>query len=201
MKEAGAVIVDPVSTGIDLFPLLEDTRTNYYEAQFSYDLYFRRLGPDAVIHNMDELVAKGGELVKPSIVKAYREFNSLMHHPDFLARRDTQETLQGRRHRAHGQVPARRARASVQVAAARTASRRERRGEGQSAELGHGLAGGARARRLHARTRTGRSRIEFLGRPFSEPTLFKLAYAYEQVSKNRKTPPTTPPLPGERFEY
>ncbi len=43
--------------------------------------------------------------------------------------------------------------------------------------------------------------IEFLGRPFSEPTLFKLAYAYEQVSHNRKTPPTTPPLPGERFEY
>ena len=46
MKQAGAVIVDPVSTGTDLFPLLEETRTNYYEGQFSYDLYFRRLGPN-----------------------------------------------------------------------------------------------------------------------------------------------------------
>jgi len=87
MKEAGAVIVDNVSTGIDLFPLIEDTRTNYYEAQFSYNLYFRRLGPNAVIHNMDELIEKGGSLVKPGIIKAYKEFNSLMHHPDYLAAR------------------------------------------------------------------------------------------------------------------
>ncbi len=72
MKDAGAVIVDPVSTGLDLFPLLEDTRTNYYEAQFSYNLYFRRLGPDAVIHDMDELLAMGGELVKPSIATRLR---------------------------------------------------------------------------------------------------------------------------------
>jgi amidase len=43
--------------------------------------------------------------------------------------------------------------------------------------------------------------VEFLGRPFSEPTLFKLAYAYEQISKNRKVPSTTPALAGERFEY
>jgi Asp-tRNA(Asn)/Glu-tRNA(Gln) amidotransferase A subunit family amidase len=43
--------------------------------------------------------------------------------------------------------------------------------------------------------------IEFLGRPFSEPMLFKVAYAYEQVSKNRKTPASTPPLPGESFAY
>src|SRR5262245_17276350 len=94
MKEAGAVIVDPISTGLDLFPLLDETRINYYEAQFSYDLYFRRLGPQAPIRNMDELIKKGGKLVKPSIVKAYGEFRSLMHQPDYLARRDTQETLQ-----------------------------------------------------------------------------------------------------------
>jgi amidase len=43
--------------------------------------------------------------------------------------------------------------------------------------------------------------IEFLGRPFSEPTLFKVAYAYEQISKNRVTPPSVPALPGERFSY
>jgi len=39
--------------------------------------------------------------------------------------------------------------------------------------------------------------IEFLGRPFAEGTLFKLAYAYEQATRNRKPPFTTPPLPGE----
>ena len=36
--------------------------------------------------------------------------------------------------------------------------------------------------------------LEFLGRPFSEPTLIKLASAYEAASKHRKLPESTPPL-------
>jgi Asp-tRNA(Asn)/Glu-tRNA(Gln) amidotransferase A subunit family amidase len=39
--------------------------------------------------------------------------------------------------------------------------------------------------------------IEFLGRPFAEPTLFKVAYAYEQATHHRKPPATTPQLRGE----
>jgi amidase len=36
--------------------------------------------------------------------------------------------------------------------------------------------------------------ITFFGRPFSEPTLLKLAYAYEQATHHRAPPKTTPPL-------
>ncbi len=43
--------------------------------------------------------------------------------------------------------------------------------------------------------------MEFLGRPFSEPQLFKLAYAFEQGTLFRRCPASTPALPGERFEY
>src|SRR5439155_9476991 len=43
--------------------------------------------------------------------------------------------------------------------------------------------------------------IEFLGRPFSEPTLIRLAYAYEQASHRRVAPKSTPHLPGEAFTY
>jgi hypothetical protein len=39
--------------------------------------------------------------------------------------------------------------------------------------------------------------IEFLGRPFSEPTLVKLAYSFEQATHHRRPPASTPPLPGE----
>jgi len=39
--------------------------------------------------------------------------------------------------------------------------------------------------------------IEFMGRPFSEPTLFKVGYAYEQGTRHRKPPATTPQLRGE----
>jgi Asp-tRNA(Asn)/Glu-tRNA(Gln) amidotransferase A subunit family amidase len=37
--------------------------------------------------------------------------------------------------------------------------------------------------------------ITFFGRPYSEPTLIKLAYGYEQATRHRIPPKTTPPLP------
>jgi len=39
--------------------------------------------------------------------------------------------------------------------------------------------------------------ISFLGRSFSEPTLFKLAYSYEQATMHRKPPSGFGPLPGQ----
>jgi Asp-tRNA(Asn)/Glu-tRNA(Gln) amidotransferase A subunit family amidase len=37
--------------------------------------------------------------------------------------------------------------------------------------------------------------ITFFGRAYSEPTLLKLAYAYEQATHHRIPPDTTPALP------
>ncbi len=39
--------------------------------------------------------------------------------------------------------------------------------------------------------------ISFFGRPFSEPRLFALGYAFEQATRARRAPVTTPLLPGE----
>jgi amidase len=39
--------------------------------------------------------------------------------------------------------------------------------------------------------------LELMARAFAEPTLFRLAYAYEQGTHHRKSPPTTPALRGE----
>ena len=39
--------------------------------------------------------------------------------------------------------------------------------------------------------------ITFMGRPYDEGTVIKLAYAYEQATHHRQPPPITPPLPGE----
>jgi Asp-tRNA(Asn)/Glu-tRNA(Gln) amidotransferase A subunit family amidase len=36
--------------------------------------------------------------------------------------------------------------------------------------------------------------ITFFGRPWSEATLLGTAYAYEQATRHRRPPPTTPPL-------
>jgi len=37
--------------------------------------------------------------------------------------------------------------------------------------------------------------LQFLGRVWSEPMLIKFAYAYEQATKHRRPPASTPPLP------
>ena len=37
--------------------------------------------------------------------------------------------------------------------------------------------------------------LTLLGRPFAEATLFRLAYGYEQATRHRRPPPTTPPIP------
>ncbi len=199
MKQAGAVIVDPVSTGIDLFPLLDETRTNYYEAQFSYNLYFRRLGPNAPIRNMDELIAKGGDLVKPSIVKGYREFSSLMHQPDFLARRDTQEMLQQTIIELMDKY---RLDALVNPFKSLPPPPHLERAVEQDNPLSS--VAGLPALLVPAgytKNENGPIALEILGRPFSEPTLFRIGYAYEQLSKNRKNPSSVPPLAGEQFVY
>lgn len=43
--------------------------------------------------------------------------------------------------------------------------------------------------------------ISLLGEAYGEPTLLGLAYSYEQATMLRMPPTTTPPLPGEVFEY
>jgi amidase len=43
--------------------------------------------------------------------------------------------------------------------------------------------------------------LEILGRPWSEPTLIKLASGFEAVTNNRRVPASTPPLPGESFDF
>lgn len=39
--------------------------------------------------------------------------------------------------------------------------------------------------------------ITFLGRPYSDALMLKLAYGYEQATMHRQAPATTPSLPGE----
>jgi Asp-tRNA(Asn)/Glu-tRNA(Gln) amidotransferase A subunit family amidase len=36
--------------------------------------------------------------------------------------------------------------------------------------------------------------LQLLGRAWAEPTLLRLAYAYEQATRHRRPPATTPPL-------
>lgn len=43
--------------------------------------------------------------------------------------------------------------------------------------------------------------LSFFGPAYSEPTLVGLGYSFEQATQVRRPPATTPPLPGEEFEF
>lgn len=43
--------------------------------------------------------------------------------------------------------------------------------------------------------------IQFFGGPFDDLKVLQVAYGYERSSLRRKTPQSTPPLAGERFDY
>src|SRR5258708_29394721 len=43
--------------------------------------------------------------------------------------------------------------------------------------------------------------LSFIGGAFSEPKILGYAYAFEQATHARARPSTTPPLPGEKFDY
>ena len=43
--------------------------------------------------------------------------------------------------------------------------------------------------------------IQFFGKPYTDLQVAQLAYGFEQATRRRKTPETTPALPGEVFEY
>jgi hypothetical protein len=43
--------------------------------------------------------------------------------------------------------------------------------------------------------------LQVTGKGFTDLTLLQVAYGIEQATKRRKTPESTPSLPGEKFEY
>lgn len=204
MKKAGAVIVNGITTGVDIFSNTDGTageapaRVNYYEAQFSYNLYFRRLGPNVPIKNMDELVAHG-PLVKSNILKAYSEFRSLMPNVDYHARIDGQESL-----RDAVVDLMKKYRLDAIVYPFRSVPPNKHMEPYPESDNSFSSITGLPAVVMPAgytKASNGPISIEFLGAPYSEPTLFKLAYALEQNAKLRRLPPTTPSLPGESIQY
>jgi Asp-tRNA(Asn)/Glu-tRNA(Gln) amidotransferase A subunit family amidase len=199
LKENGATVIDPVSTGLDLFPILSESRSNYYEGQFSYDMYFRRLGPDAPIKSVEDLLEIGGDLVKPRIRQAVMEFDSLMHHPEYHAVLKTQSMLKNAVVEIMDKYQL-----DALVHPFKTVppeGHMERHPEKDNPLSSVTGLPAVLVPAGYTKEVNGPISVEFLGRPFSEPVLFRIAYAYEQKSMNRKTPEPTPALPGESFTY
>jgi amidase len=59
LRDHGAIIIDGLSTGLDLISLMPDLRVNRYELRPAFDAYLRRRGPSSPVRTLGDLIATG----------------------------------------------------------------------------------------------------------------------------------------------
>lgn len=191
LADAGAYVIDPVSTGLPLLSLATNTRVSRWEKKAATDYYLSGLGPDAMYKDMTEMIAANPEYLDRL---ADRDaVDDLDSNPAYLARIKNREMMA---QAVISLMEELQLDALVFPFKTLPASKIEdgwsnREGDNAlSSQTGFpGLlvpAGFTKDNLPIA--------LEFLGRPFSEPTLIKLASAYEAASEHRKLPESTPPL-------
>ena len=188
LERAGAAIVE-VRT--EALPTEGDVSVIRYEFKFDLGEYLRRT-PRAPVHSLAEILDKGVYL--KALEQAFRASNSIatLDSDDYRAVVAKQSAL---RSRLLALLDDTTVDALVYPTVRRTAAKI---GEAQTG----GNCAAAAATGLPAITVPAGFAddgmpvgIEFLGRPFSETALLKIAYAFEQASHHRHTPELTPKIP------
>lgn len=216
LKDQGVTVIDPLPAGPNLWDTLRDTNTGTGEYKQAINAYFAARGSATPVHNLTELIASGGYLGR--LKKMYEESDAvgpMAANADYIGklkgrwvmREHIMELMQ------HWQLDA--LVYPHETKPARTiADAVPNKGETPSPEG----AGGARVvgngNRLS--TVTGLPTIvvptgfntdgvnvglEILGKLYDEPTVIRLAYAFESSAPHRKLPPSTPLLGVEKLTY
>lgn len=201
LRAGGAVLVDPVRTGINLIEAQVEAGSATYERAFAIDHYLAGLGPNAPIRSVKEMIEKGGSLVKPTIIEAAR-IESLDHHKPLFAAIRQKDMIRSALVGLMDQF-----RLDALVLPFRTMITEEIPvGTNRPPDIRNNLS-----------SYTGLPTIivpggffpsdgmpfgvQLMGRPFSEPTLIRVASGYEARTRHRRAPASTPPLAGEILAY
>lgn len=202
MRKAGAQIIDPVGTGLDLRSLATSAagRTAEYEKLYVQNAYLQRLGPNRPYQTIHEMIAKVG---KDKFDKAMIDALSLeppAQSADYAARVRNKDMV---RELIEELVDRYKLDAIVYPYSTLPPPRWDApAGEGTG---GNSLASNSGLPSILMPAGYVKENlpiaIEIIGKPFEDLKLLQIAYGYEQASKRRKSPATTPALPGEKFEY
>lgn len=204
LRKAGAVVVDPVRTGLDLISMQIDADAADVERATAIDAYLARLPQTAPIRSVAEMIEKGGDKVKPAIIETAK-LSQLERNTRLAAIYRQQDVM-----RAALEGLMDKYQLDALVLPFRTLIPYDidtmPRNSWQNPEV-----------RNHLASSTGLPTIivpggfwpsdgmpfgvQLLGRKWSEPTLLKLAAGYEASTRHRRAPASTPALPGEVFEY
>lgn len=213
MKDQGAVVVDPLPVGANLWDIVRETTYGNAENKPALEFYFSTRGPQFPIQTIKDLVATGGILGR--LKTRYAEEDAaaeLTGNLEYVGKHEGRKVL---RQFVHDLMDRWQLDALVyphETKPARTiAEAAPNKGNDpappQPREVGHGnrisTATGLPTLTVPAGFHADGVPvgIEFLGRLYDEATILKLAYAYEQAHPQRKLPATTPLLGIEKLTY
>lgn len=200
LKKEGAVVLDGLSTGTDLvafFPMARASSEEFYE---SFRAYAAQRGNTLPYPSMQALFDSGKmlEKLKPGVARTLAagstEFDAL-----YLAKLKNRETFRALlvdlmdKHQLDALVYPFKSMSAPPIGT----GDRGPRDNPVSAITGLPaliVPAGFNSENLPIS-------IEFLGRLYSEPVLFRFGYAYEQATLHRRSPSLTPPLAGEQITY
>jgi amidase len=198
LRQQGALILDGLSSGLDLvsfFPMMRHSTEEFVE---TYRVYVQGREGTLPYETLEELVASGEMLDRlMASYMRYVEAGSTEFDPVYLARLKNRDNLTRilvelmDKHELDALVHPFKSLAAPPLGT----SDRGIRDNPVSASTGLPalvVPAGVNSEGLPIS-------IEFLGRPFSEATLFRLGYAYEQATHHRIVPALTPPLAGEHI--
>jgi Asp-tRNA(Asn)/Glu-tRNA(Gln) amidotransferase A subunit family amidase len=212
MKKAGATLIPlEIPESKEAWLKAHPMSVGSYETQWMMDGYFAHLGPKGKYQNLKEYVAAAdhpGEAL-PSVIDSFKRALTkpdALHDPEFPAHLKNQvlfrEALIAVMDKQGLDALFYTHQKRLVVPATKNPDQIERNGFMSSSSNLPAITvpGGFSPSTADAPLGVPIG-VEFLGRPYAEGQLFRLAYGFEQATKFRKLPAGTPPLPGEKFDY
>jgi Asp-tRNA(Asn)/Glu-tRNA(Gln) amidotransferase A subunit family amidase len=201
MRKAGAQVIDPAPTGLDMRSLATPAagRTAEYEKLYVQNAYLERLGPNRPFKTIQEMIQKVGPAKFDKAMIDALSLEPPAQSADYAARVRNKEMV---KQVIVDLVDKYQLDAVVYPYSTLPPPRWDATESGTG---GNSLASNSGLPSIIMPTGyTGAGlpiAIEIVGKPFEDANLLQVAYGYEQVSKRRTAPPTTPALPGETFSY
>ncbi len=201
MTAAGAIMIDGLSTGTDLLGLMPSLRVNSYELRESFDSYLQRRGPSPV-KSFAELF-NSGRWLKGGVLEA--RFNDTMKAGDLNTNADYQGRLLNQKMMRRELIGLMDRYGVAALVYPMKPLGAPAVGVSDDGLRDNNLVSTAGMPAIVVPAGWDGEglplALEFMGRPFSDATLLKVAHGYEQASKNRMSPKTVPALAGESIQY
>jgi len=205
MRKAGAFIVDPVLTGFDLKSLTSGLvgRTAEYEKLYVQNAYLARLGPAAPYKTIQEMIEKVGRDKFDKLMLSALDLPPPAKSADYAARVRTKNMV----HDLINEIVTKYQLDALVVPFNTVPPPLLESGasDGGAAGASHSLVSNSQLPGIIMPTGYTKDglpiALQFTGKDFDDLNLLRIAAGYEAASHRRKTPATTPALPGEKFDY